>query len=80
MLSDREGDIVSFVATARNAQLFFKRISIATRSVSSAMIIGGGRTSYYLAKMLLDEGIEVKIIEENKERCSYLACNECGIL
>lgn len=68
-----EGDVVSFVATARNAQLFFKRISIATRSVSSAMIIGGGRTSYYLAKMLLDEGIEVKIIEENKERCSYLA-------
>ncbi len=67
------GDIVSFIAPVRNTQLFFKRISIETRSVSSAMIIGGGRISYYLAKMLLDEGIEVKIIEQDEKRCSYLA-------
>lgn len=68
-----EGDIVSFIATPRNAQLFFKRISIATRAVSSAMIVGGGRISYYLAKMLIDEGIEVKIVEKNHDRCAYLA-------
>lgn len=69
------GDIVSFIAPVRNTQLFFKRISIETRAVSSALIIGGGRISYYLAKMLLDEGIEVKIIEQDKNRCSYLAEN-----
>ena len=68
-----EGDIVSFIATPRNAQLFFKRISIATRAVSSAMIVGGGRISYYLAKMLIDEGIEVKIVEKDRSRCEYLA-------
>ena len=67
------GDIVSFIAPVRNTQLFFKRISIETKSVSSAMIVGGGRISYYLAKMLIDEGIEVKIIEQDRDRCSYLA-------
>ena len=39
------------------------------------MMVGGGRIAYYLAKMLIDEGIDVKIIEQDKERCSYLAEN-----
>ena len=67
------GDIVSFIAPVKNTQLFFKRISIETKTVSSAMIVGGGRIAYYLAKMLLDEGIKVKIIERDEKRCSYLA-------
>lgn len=67
------GDIVSFIAPVRNTQLFFKRISIETKAVSSVMIAGGGRIAYYLAKMLIDEGIEVKIVEQDEKRCSYLA-------
>ena len=69
------GDVISFIAPVRNTQLFFKRISIETTAVSSAIIAGGGRISYYLAKMLIDEGIEVKIIEQDENRCSYLAEN-----
>ena len=37
------------------------------------MIIGGGETTYYLAKQLLPMGIEIKIIEQNKERCNELS-------
>ena len=37
------------------------------------MIIGGGKAAYYLAKNLLDVGIDVKIIESNKERCEELS-------
>ena len=69
----KAGDIVSFIAPTKNTQLFFKRINIETKSVSSAIIVGGGRISYYLAKMLIDEGIEVKIVEQDEKRCSYLA-------
>lgn len=69
------GDIVSFIATARNAQRFFKKIAVDTRAVSSTMIVGGGKISHYLAKMLMDAGISVKIIEKDAERCSYLAEN-----
>ena len=67
------GDIVSFIATAKNTQKFFKKIAVETRKVSTAMLVGGGKISYYLTKLLLDAGIAVKIIEHNSERCSYLA-------
>ena len=36
------------------------------------MIIGGGRSSYYLADILLKKGIGVKIIEQNLARCELL--------
>lgn len=67
------GDIVSFISTVKNAHLFFKKIGIKTHRVSNAMIIGGGATSYYLAKQLLEMGIEVKIIELNMNRCEELS-------
>lgn len=37
------------------------------------MIVGGGRTGYYLAKRLSDYGAFVKIIEHNSKRCQYLS-------
>ncbi len=70
-----KGDIVFFVSTARNTKNFFRKISLETRKVASVMIVGGGTIAYYLTKMLLDEGISVKIIEESQARCSQLAEN-----
>jgi trk system potassium uptake protein TrkA len=37
------------------------------------MIIGGGKTGYYLANQLSEFGASVKLIEKNKERCQYLS-------
>ena len=37
------------------------------------MIIGGGKTGFYLAARLAEFGAAVKIIERNKERCHYLS-------
>lgn len=37
------------------------------------MIIGGGRLTYYLAKMLKESKIKIKIIEQNLERCNELS-------
>ena len=37
------------------------------------MIIGGGKTGYYLAGKLSEFGIAVKLIEKSKERCYYLS-------
>ena len=37
------------------------------------MIIGGGKSAYYLAKQLCDMGISVKIIEINRARCEELS-------
>lgn len=41
--------------------------------IQKVMIAGGGKTGYYLAKMLLDFGASVKIIEFDKKRCQYLS-------
>lgn len=41
--------------------------------IRKVMIMGGGKTGYYLSQLLSDAGISVKIIEKNRERCEYLA-------
>ena len=41
--------------------------------LQKVMIVGGGKTGYYLARKLSDFGIAVKIIELDKNRCHYLS-------
>ena len=67
------GDIVSVVGTGRVTRQFLARIGFSTDQVRSAMIIGGGKASYYLAQQLLPMGIGVKIIERDRARCEELS-------
>jgi len=41
--------------------------------LQKVMIAGGGKSGYYLAKLLADFNISVKIIEIDKARCQYLS-------
>jgi len=41
--------------------------------LQKVMIIGGGKTGFYLGRKLSEFGIAVKIIEKSKERCYYLS-------
>lgn len=41
--------------------------------LQKVMIMGGGKTGFYLAEMLEEFGAAVKIIEADKERCHYLS-------
>ena len=41
--------------------------------LQKVMIMGGGKTGFYLAQMLSEFGAAVKVIEHDKERCHYLA-------
>ena len=67
------GDKVSIIASSQNSSDFFKKIGMLNNQVKDTMLVGGGKISYYLAKQLLDMGINVKIIEKDKERCEYLS-------
>lgn len=69
----KSGDIVSFIATPINTQAFFKKIGVDTHQVRNCMIIGGGKTSYYLAKQLNESNINVKVIELDAARCEELS-------
>lgn len=69
----QKGDQISVLGTPKNSMAFFKKIGLNTHQVKNAMILGGGRMSEYLAKMLLDMKVNVKIIEQDPERCAELA-------
>ena len=72
----KSGDRVSIVAATNNASVFFKKIGVKTNRVKDTMIVGGGETAVYLARNLLQTGINVKIIEQKTQRCEEL----CQIL
>lgn len=42
-------------------------------NIQKVMIIGGGKTGYYLAERLSEFGAAVKLVEKSKERCHYLS-------
>lgn len=67
------GDTISFLSTRKTALFFLKKIGFPTNQVHSALIVGGGKASYYLALRLLAAGISVKIIEINYKRCQELS-------
>ncbi len=69
----QENDVVAFLAKPQTATAFFNKIGIGSSRVKTAMLVGGGKISYYLAKRLNEVGISTKIIELNKERCDELA-------
>lgn len=69
----QEGDIVGIVSTPTQATAFFRKIGIGTSRVHTAMLVGGGKIAYYLARRLLAVGISTKIIEQNPERCEHLS-------
>lgn len=69
----KKKDIVSIVAPPKIAGQFFKRIKVQTNQVRNALLVGGSTTGYYLAKQLLVMGIDVKIIDKDRERCEQLS-------
>ncbi len=66
------GDTLSFVATAKEARGFFKKMGYDTGKVKNLAIIGGGKLGYNLAKKAVDTGIPVKLIDNDKDRCKEL--------
>lgn len=69
----KEGDRVYVTASAANLTLLLRNIGLITKKIRSVTIAGGGRIAFYLTSMLLREGISVKIIENDRERCEVLA-------
>ena len=68
-----KGDLISFVASRTTAKEFLKKIGFETRFVNNTIIIGGGISAYYLASLLVNMGISVKIIDRDPKRCEELS-------
>ncbi len=69
----QSGDKIHVTATHRDIAKFMHDIGIDNQKLKTAMLIGGGRISYYLARQLIETGMRVKIIENNREKCDTLS-------
>ena len=69
----REGDRIFVTAPTANLTELLKNLGVLTRRVRRVILCGGGRVSYYLAKMLEKDGVNVQLIEQNAARCRQLA-------
>ena len=71
----REGDYIYLVGEKEKILALHKKVHVKGKytDLQKVMIIGGGKTGYYLAQKLADYGASVKLIEQSKERCQYLS-------
>ncbi|KYH28312.1 Trk system potassium transporter TrkA [Clostridium colicanis] len=68
-----ENDRIHVIGKYSSIYNFSKMAGVLPQKLKNIMILGGGRIAYYLASMLLDMGVNVKIIEIDKERCVALS-------
>ena len=71
----REDDAVYVVGEKSEIMELNKKVHVKGKytDLQKVMIIGGGKTGYYLAQRLADFGASVKLVEQSKERCQYLS-------
>lgn len=67
------GDKITVTAANTDLAKLIDNLKMTTQKVRDVMIIGGGRISAYLAKLLLNSGIRVKIIERDMDKCRALS-------
>ncbi len=70
-----ENDTLYAVGQDSTIRSFRQKLARQRKSmaVKRVMIAGGGKTGFFLAKMLEEAGIAVKIVERDEERCKALA-------
>lgn len=62
-------DKLGIIASQQDITKLFKLLGVEQKPIKSVMILGGGRTSVYLASMLAKSRISTKIIEKEESRC-----------
>lgn len=67
------GDAICLTAPDEDMTRFFKAIGVYKQPVRDVLIVGGGRTTYYLEELLQKGKIRSTVIEKNKTLCHELA-------
>ncbi len=65
----QHGDKIAIIAPPTEMHRLLKMIKSLQKQARNVIILGASRTSYYLAKMLLNSGNSVKVIEQDRNRC-----------
>lgn len=68
----RAGDKLSLTGSLKELRKFFISLGQYRRPVKKVMIMGGGRISVYLTDLLEESGMDVTVIDRDRERCDQL--------
>ena len=68
----QSGDKIALTAAPTEILKLLRSLKITRKQARNIMILGGSRTAYYLAKMLLSSGNSVTIIDKDPVRCQEL--------
>ncbi len=66
-------DVVSIIATPKNANDFFIKIKYKGHSIKDAIVIGGGVITHYLCEILERSNISLKVIEKDLKTCEEIS-------
>ena len=69
----REKDSIYICGSHKTIENILKGMKILKHRIKNVMIIGGSRIAHYLTMMLMKMGMNVTVIEKNRERCKFLA-------
>ncbi len=69
----KSGDRICVTARPAEIMNFFKILGTPRKKSKNVMILGASKTAFYLAKMLLDGGSNVKIIDLNADKCAQFS-------
>lgn len=68
-----EKDVISIIASPKNASDFFKKIDYKMRSARDVMIVEGSEMTHYLCEMLRRDGMSITVIDSDPKRCEELS-------
>ena len=69
----KSGDRIGLTASPTEMLRILKSIGVLQKRAKNVMLFGGGRISFYLAKMLISGGHTVKIIEKDPQLCQFFS-------
>jgi len=69
----KEGDCIFVTAPTNELAELLRNLGIVTHKVKRVILCGGGRVSFYLAKLLEKSNIAVQMIEKDEKRCIKLS-------
>ena len=65
----QEGDNIGIFASKNDFDKILQAFGFNSKPIKSVMIVGAGKTAYYLSKLLTQTKTDVKVIEINKQAC-----------
>lgn len=69
----KSNDVIGITGNGNEIHRFLKDVGLLRKKAKSVMLLGGSRTAYYLAQMILAGGSSVTVIDKDRRVCEAFA-------